>query len=330
MFRRLAVSLSCLLSGAALAAPAPPSQYREVEACFVLDTPGSMSGLIQAAKEKIWFIANEIVNAPSRPRVRLCLMAYRDRGDEYVTRHTDLTADIDAIYEQLQGFAADGGGDTPEAVNQALLETVEKTQWSARADVLKVIFLVGDAAPNVYPDEPQYPEVVARATARGIVINPVQCGSDGDTRTAWEDIAVRGRGQSVVLADPGQVERVVTPMDQDLAALNVRLGSLIVPYGDAATREGVAGKQERAEAMDDTGVSERLAFNAATGRVVQGGGDLIDAMENGEVAADAIDRASLPEGLRSMNEAELKAHLEGIRTRRDGLQRVIGNLSAER
>jgi hypothetical protein len=330
MSRRLTAALFCLLPCLNTVAAAPASPYRDVEACFVIDTTGSMSELIQAAKEKVWFIANEIVNAPSRPRVRLCLMAYRDRGDEYVTRRTDLTADIDAIYKELQSFEAGGGGDTPEAVNQALLETVEKTRWSKGDDTLRLIFVVGDAPPSVYPDEPQYPEVVARATARGIVINPVQCGADGETRKAFDAIAAAGGGEIAVLADPGRVERVVTPMDQDLAALNVRLGSLIIPYGDAATRAAVDEKQDTAEAMDDVGVSERLAFNTATGRVVQGGGDLIDAIAAGDVTPGAIDRDRLPEGLRSMSEAELAAHVAAIRTRRDGLQRVIRNLIAER
>jgi len=35
----------------------------KVEVVFVLDTTGSMSGLIQAAKQKIWAIANEIARA---------------------------------------------------------------------------------------------------------------------------------------------------------------------------------------------------------------------------------------------------------------------------
>ena len=47
-------------------------------------------------------------------------MAYRDRGDEYVTKTFDLTNDIDAVYGQLRSFQAAGGGDEPESVNEAL------------------------------------------------------------------------------------------------------------------------------------------------------------------------------------------------------------------
>src|SRR6266480_6466082 len=75
-----------------------------IEVCFVLDTTGSMSGLIEGAKQKIWSIANEMVSAKPTPEIRLGLVAYRDRGDEYVTKVFDLTNDIDAIYAQLQSF----------------------------------------------------------------------------------------------------------------------------------------------------------------------------------------------------------------------------------
>src|SRR6266436_2053147 len=101
-----------------------------MEVCFVLDTTGSMTGLIEGAKQKIWSIANEMISTKPTPEIRLGLVAYRDRGDEYVTKSFDLTNDIDAVYGQLRSFRADGGGDTPESVNEALDEAVRKMSWS--------------------------------------------------------------------------------------------------------------------------------------------------------------------------------------------------------
>src|SRR5882757_7264849 len=92
----------------------------QIEVCFVLDTTGSMSGLIEGAKQKIWSIANEMISAKPTPEIRFGLVGYRDRGDEYVTKVFNLTDDLDGIYAHLQSFKADGGGDTPESVNEAL------------------------------------------------------------------------------------------------------------------------------------------------------------------------------------------------------------------
>jgi len=103
----------------------------QVEVCFVLDTTGSMSALIEGAKTKIWSIANQIVKQKPTPDVKIALIAYRDRGDAYVTQRFDLTADIDAVFKNLSAFQADGGGDEPESVNQALDEAVNKITWSS-------------------------------------------------------------------------------------------------------------------------------------------------------------------------------------------------------
>src|SRR5437763_15819601 len=89
-----------------------------IEVCFVIDTTASMGGLIDGAKQKIWSIANEMISAKPTPELKLGLVAYRDRGDEYVVRSFNLTDDIDAIYGHLREFKAEGGGDTPESVNE--------------------------------------------------------------------------------------------------------------------------------------------------------------------------------------------------------------------
>ena len=70
----------------AVGGPAP-----RVEVAFVLDTTGSMGGLIEGAKRRIWSIARRIGEGRPRPHLRLALVAYRDRGDAYVTQVHDLT-----------------------------------------------------------------------------------------------------------------------------------------------------------------------------------------------------------------------------------------------
>src|SRR3954447_16042992 len=57
-----------------------------IELVFVIDTTGSMGGLIDGAKQKIWGIVNEVMKSPAKPEVRMGLVAYRDHGDAYVTQ----------------------------------------------------------------------------------------------------------------------------------------------------------------------------------------------------------------------------------------------------
>src|SRR5215831_6402208 len=72
-----------------------------VEVAFVLDTTGSMGPLIEAAKRKIWSIATAIVDANPDAEVRMGLVAYRDIGDDYVTKTFPLTKDIQDLYANL-------------------------------------------------------------------------------------------------------------------------------------------------------------------------------------------------------------------------------------
>jgi Mg-chelatase subunit ChlD len=101
-----------------------------LEMVFVLDTTGSMGGLIDGAKQRIWGIINEVMQKPSKPRVRVGLVAYRDNGDEYVTKLLAITEDLDKVYTTLMDYRADGGGDTPENVRKALAEGVRNAGWT--------------------------------------------------------------------------------------------------------------------------------------------------------------------------------------------------------
>src|SRR5438105_2021973 len=92
--------------------PPPKPEPPTVEVVFALDTTGSMEGLIEGAKRKIWSLVDFIASGQPRPRVRIGLVAYRDKGDEYVTRFYNLSEDMDAVFEHLSSFRADGGGDT--------------------------------------------------------------------------------------------------------------------------------------------------------------------------------------------------------------------------
>ena len=76
-----------------------------VEVGFVLDTTGSMGPLIEGAKRKIWSIATSIVDTNPDAEIRMGLVAYRDIGDEYVTKVFPLTTDIQDLYANLLELA---------------------------------------------------------------------------------------------------------------------------------------------------------------------------------------------------------------------------------
>jgi hypothetical protein len=317
--------------GKPAAARPPAVAKRRMEVCFVLDTTSSMTGLIDGAKQKIWSIANELIAAKPAPELRLGLVAYRDRGDEYVTRTFALTNDIDAVYAQLQSFQAVGGGDTPESVNEALAEAVRAMAWSRDPQVLKIVFLVGDSPPHMdYVTGPKYPEICAEAMKKDLIINTIQCGSQTETTPIWRQIARLAEGQYAAIAQSGNMVAIATPMDGELAALNRRVGETLVAYGAEPARRALLAKQTAAENAPATVAADRLMFNASSGVAVQGEGELLDALNHGKLKLESVQKDQLPPELRKLDGAQLRSELDRKQKERDQLQAQIQKLNRDR
>lgn len=304
----------------------------EMEVCFVLDTTGSMSGLINGAKQKIWAIANEIISLEPKPNIKFCLIGYRDRGDTYITKVTDLTHDIDEIYKNLLAFKAQGGGDGPESVNQALYESVNDISWSTdKEKTIKVIYLVGDYPPHMdYPNEVQYPQTVITANQKDIVINTIQCGNNAQTTPIWIEIAKNTGGHYSKIAQSGNVKIIKTPMDQDFVALNIKLGQTLLPYGNESERKTIRKKQNRSESAADTVIADRLTFNTRLNKIIQTNGDLIDDIENGIVTLESLTNNDLPEAMRNMTLEEKQIFVNSLSEERKEYKRIISALIVER
>jgi uncharacterized protein YegL len=312
--------------------PVQPTAAPRVEVAFVLDTTGSMSGLIEGAKRKIWSIANQLASGQPRPQVRIALIAYRDRGDAYVTRLHPLTDDIDAVYAELQQLAADGGGDTPESVNQALHEAVTRLSWSSDTNVYRAIFLVGDAPPHLdYPDDVAFRSSVARARQRGIVINTVQCGNLAETTPIWQQIASTGAGTFAAISQDGGMLALATPMDDELAQLNAELAGTLVPYGAPAEQAELVAKRDRAARAEASAVASRLGFlSKLGGKLNSGRADLLDAISSGDKKLADVPERELPAPLAAMAPAAREEFVKEKLEERQKTQKRIDELTAER
>ncbi|MGA2480436.1 MAG: vWA domain-containing protein [Spirochaetia bacterium] len=303
-----------------------------VEVAFVLDSTGSMGGLIEGAKQKIWSIANSIIAQKPTPEVRIGLITYRDRGDEYVTKRFDLTDDIDTVFRNLQSFQADGGGDDPESVNQALHEAVTDLSWSADRKVLKIVFLVGDYPPHMdYADDVKYPVTCREAARREIIIDTVQCGDVEETRSVWQDIARRAEGSYVALAQSGNMVAVTTPYDDEIARASAEIGGTLLPYGERERQEEARSKVSSAASAPASVAADRAAFNLATGgKAIQGSGDLVADIVEGKVDMKKLKKDELPPEMQKMSESERTAYVGQQKQKREALNLKLTDLAKKR
>ena len=311
-----------------------------MEMVFVLDTTGSMGGLLTGAKQRIWGIVNEVMQTSSLSSVKVGLVAYRDRGDQYVTQVLPLTEDLDKVYSTLMEYQPAGGGDEAENVRRALAEGVAKAGWSQPSkNHAQILFLVGDAPPHDYADEPDTLSSADLAVRQGIIVNTIQCGNSATTKQAWEAIARRGQGQYFLIPQNGGVETISTPYDDQLSRLGTRLGGTYLAYGGGAGAEGEAYRDARKEVAvsTETVVATRVAPSAAAERSVNKAlnskayvGDLLQDIENGSTKLDSVKDADLPSELQKLSAEERTKEIDKLLAERREIRKQILALSKQR
>lgn len=302
-----------------------------IEVVFALDTTGSMAGLIEGAKEKIWAVVDQFASGQPRPEIRIGLVAFRDRGDDYVTRVTPLTSDLDAVYAALLALQAGGGGDGPESVNQALAEAVGGMQWTRRAKVYRAVFVVGDAPPHTDYGDVQYAETVATARQQDIYIHTVLCGGSADARGHFAAMAKAGGGSLLEVVQSGGMAAVETPLDAELARLNREIAATAVAWGSAAEQHELTEKIGRGSSAPSTRAAARTSYlSKAGGKVNSGRKDLVDALTDGDVTLADVAPAELPANLQGKPPEQQKAWVDGQAARRVALKAEVTQRVAER
>ncbi len=313
------------------------NQHPKIEVVFVLDTTGSMSGLIQAAKEKIWSIASTMASAQNSPDIKMGLVAYRDRGDAYITKTTPLSTDLDSMYSTLMDYRARGGGDGPESVNKGLYDAVHKMLWSQDENTYKVIFLIGDAPAHMdYQDDVKYPTTIAKALKKGIVINAIQSGQSRKTTTNWQQIATLGQGDYFQVDDSGNAVAIATPFDKELAELSVELDNTRVYYGNRKIklkqRRKVAASEKLHSKSSVKSLARRASYNtSASGKSnFLGEGELVNAISSGVTSLASINKNELPKAMQAMKPEAQKQYVLSKAKERKELKKHIRKLTEKR
>jgi hypothetical protein len=172
-----------------------------VDVHFLLDATGSMDDEIDRLRTNMADVAEQIAALPSEPDVRFGMTVYRDEGDLFVTRTFDLTSDLESFLAALDDVVADGGGDYPEALDEALADSLELPGWR-RDGAVELVVLIADAPPQVGRSvSTPYTESALSALARGTKILPVAAsGTDDQAEYVFRELAYVTGGRFVFLS----------------------------------------------------------------------------------------------------------------------------------
>ena len=151
------------------------AQQIPLDILFILDTTGSMGEEIQRLKTTIEMIKLNLTSLSSRPKVRFGMVLYKDKKDNYVTKTVPLTESLEEFQTALSGVSASGGGDMPEDLQSALMESMKGIKWTD--DGIRLAFIVTDAPPHLdYGQEYSYLNAMSDARKKGIKIFSVGTG----------------------------------------------------------------------------------------------------------------------------------------------------------
>jgi Mg-chelatase subunit ChlD len=188
-------------SGVEVRLDAPAALPRaKLDLVFLIDATGSMADEIDKLKATLRTIVAEVSRLPSRPDLCLGLVAYRDRGDAFLLRSHDFTNDVGGFLQgALYPLHAGGGGDYPEAMNEALHETVHRLSW--RGDgATRMVVLLADAPPHLDYGAPHYDDDMLAALGKGIKVFSVGAsGLDKQGELIQRQIAQYTGGKFVFL-----------------------------------------------------------------------------------------------------------------------------------
>ena len=306
-----------------------------VQIAILLDTSGSMQGLLEQAKGQLWKIVNEFINAKQngkRPELEVALFEYgKDTlpaATGYIRLIAPLTNDLDKISEELFKLTTSGGD---EFCGWVIKDAIERLAWNKSPDAFKAIFIAGNEPFTQGPVE--YAKSCKAAIEQGIIVNTIHCGADGvGIQTKWQDGALLAEGKYMVIDHNQAVVHFEAPQDKEIARLGVELNKTYIAFGHAGSANAARQSSQDANsaALSSQGSSVQRALAKSSPLYCNGTWDLVDACKGTNFSLSALKPAELPVEMQKMTEVERKAYVDTKTKEREKLQAEINRLNVER
>ena len=211
-----------------------PRTAQQADIAFVVDATGSMSDEIEFLQSDLTDILGKVAAVRPSMKMRTAALFYRDKGDEYLTRHSDFSTDFGKTQKFVNEQNASGGGDYPEAVHTALEGMLQDLSWSTDARA-RLAFLLLDA-PAHHENEVirSLQKSVSACAKAGIRLIPVAAsGVDKNTEFMLRFFAIATGGTYVFITNDSGVglDHIAASVGHyDVEQLNELIIRLIARY----------------------------------------------------------------------------------------------------
>lgn len=302
-----------------------------IQVALLLDTSGSMSGLIEQAKSQLWNILNELAKTEKDEAETTLEIALYEYGNpskggnrNQIHQLSGFTTDMDLISEKLFTLNTSGG---EEYCGTMIQTSLEELDWK-KEDGLKMIYIAGNEEFTQGPIN--FKTACAKAKEKGVIINTVYCGEyEEGINTFWKAGAQAGAGAYLNINHNQETVYVPTPYDDKINQLNAALNKTYIPYGKKgkAKKQNQARQDENAKFYDLSNSADRAAFKSSK-KYKATEWDLVDAYKKDK---RIITKAKIhADTLQNLSVDELEAKIEAISTRRAAIQAEIQSLDKQR
>lgn len=305
-----------------------------VQLAILLDTSGSMEGLIEQAKTQLWKIVNEMALAKKlgqSPRLEVALYEYGKSSipasEGYLRMIVPLSVDLDRISEELFKLKTNGGS---EYCGKVIESASRELQWSKNNNQLKVIFIAGNEP--FTQGSVDYRSSCKEAISKGIIVNTIFCGNYQEgVRTQWKDGADLADGKYMNIDHNQKLVHINAPQDKEIASLGKKLNKTYVAYGKKGKemRERQSTQDSNAATQGEAVMAQRSMAKAST-HYKNVAWDLVDAEKEGKVKVEELEEDQLPDEMKKMSKEERKKYIEKMKKEREEIQTKINQLRKER
>ncbi len=306
-----------------------------VQIAVLLDTSGSMGGLIEQAKTQLWKLVNEFITAKQDGRTPVVQVALYEYGksslsgkEHWIRQIQPLTRDLDKISEELFALTTNGGEEYCGAVIQ---RATKDLAWDPSPKVYKAIFVAGNEPFTQGPVSSK--KSCQEAIARGIIVNTIHCGSEAEGIAGnWNQGALLADGKYLVIDQNQAIVHIEAPQDAEIVKLNEELNKTYISYGAAAPAARMRQEEQdkNAAVKADAGTQVQRVISKASANYFNGSWDLVDAAKKRGFDLAKVSEAELPEEMKKMNPEERKAHVAKMAGEREEIQKKVLALNKER
>lgn len=322
-------------------APAASSGQPSIQIAILLDTSGSMDGLINQARTRIWDVVNDLTKARKNgqtPRFEVGLYQYGadslPSSEGFLRCVQPFTTDLDMLSERLFALKTNGSAEYCGWVAQNALHQLSWNTTPATAPLaelpLRVVIIAGNEEFTQGPVD--YKPVATSAKSRGVFFNTIYCGNTNEgEKSGWLNAAYLAGGSYNAIDQNQRFEYVASPQDAEILKLNDELNATYIAYGTSGTSFAMRQSMQDSTnlAASPAAAVERTASKASV-YYCNSHWDLLDACKTNTVDIEKVPTAELPENMRSMTMDERKAHIRMLQGKRDEINKRIAALSRDR